>query len=117
MLLVSKDSGVSAGAIAKLKAAKGEDFVIREVERTPSAWGGMSCTLTVRNRSDKEVRIFQINGWGGLSDHRQIKPGVEVKMHMHEGFRYEAHRASKDYNKSKPISRCFAKGDTVWEIK
>ena len=117
MVLVSNDSGVSTGAIAKLKAAKGENFVVRQVQRTPSAWGGMSCTLTVRNRRDKEVMIFHIHGWGGLTNPREIKPGSEVKMHTHEGFRYEAHSLSKDYNKSKPISRCVAKGDTVWEIK
>ena len=117
LLLISKDSGVSAGAIAKLQAAKGEEFVVRQVDRTPSAWGGMSCTLTIRNRRDKDVMVFQIHGWGGFTDTRQIKPGGEVKMHAHEGFRYEAHSVSKDYNKSKPISRCVVKGDTVWEIK
>jgi len=117
LVLISNDSGVSAGAIAKLKAAKGENFVVRQVQRTPSAWGGMSCTLTIRNRRDKDVMVFQIHGWGGFTDTRQIKPGGTVKMHTHEGFRYEAHSVSKDYNKSKPISRCVAKGDTVWEIK
>ena len=117
LLLISKDSGVSADAIAKIQAARGEELTIRQVERTPSAWGGMSCFLTVRNRSDKEVFVFQIHGWGGFTNTRQIKPGGEIKHHTHEGFRYEAHRVSKDYNKSKPISRCVAKGDTVWEIK
>jgi len=117
MVLISKDCGVSADAIAKLKAAKGEEFVVRQVERTPSAWGGMSCVLTVRNRSDKDVTVFRIHGWGGFTDSCQIKPGGEFKTHTHEGYRYEAHLVTRDYNKSKPISRCFAKGDTVWEIK
>ena len=117
LVLITRDCGVSAGAIAKLQAAKGEEFVVRQVDRTPSAWGGMSCTLTARNRRDKDVMIFQIHGWGGFTDARRIQPGGEVKMHSHEGFRYEAHNVTGDYNKSKPISRCVAKGDTVWEIK
>jgi len=117
MVLASKDCGVSVGAMAELKLAKGKEFVLRQVQRTPSAWGGMSCTLTVRNRRDKDVMTFQIHGWGGFTDTRKIPPGGEVKMHTHEGFRYEAHLVTRDYNKSKPISRCVARGDTVWEIK
>jgi hypothetical protein len=117
MVLVSKDCGVSVGAIAELKTSKGEEFVSREVQRTPSAWNGMSCTLTVRNRGDKEVVFFRIHGWGGLTETRRIKPGAEIELHAHEGYRYEAYRVSKDYNKSKPISRCTANGNTIWEIK
>jgi len=117
MVLITKDCGVSAGAIAELRASKGEELVVRQVQRTPSAWGGMSCFLTVRNRRDKDVMIFRVHGWGGFTDTRKIKPGGEIKHHTHEGFRYEAHLVTKDYNKSKPISRCVAKGDTVWEIK
>jgi len=117
LLVLAKDSGVSDGAIARLKAAKGEDFVIRQVHRTPSAWGGMSCTVTVRNRTKGEILVARVHGWGGLTDHRRLKPGVELEMHAHEGYRYEAHVQPGDYNKSKPISRTGVYGDTVWEVK
>ena len=118
-VLVSKDSGVSDGAVAGFRAAKGERS-IRQIERTPSAWGGMSCTLTVRNRGDKEVIVFRVHDWGSLSDSCQIKPGGEVKLHTHEGYRYEAYLVAekqRNYRGSKPMSRSVAKGDTVWEIK
>ena len=117
MMLISKDSGVSAGAIAKLQAARGEGFVIRQVARTPSAWGGMSCFLTARNRGDKEVTVYRVHDWGSFTDSRQIKPGGEVKVQTREGYRYEVYLAGRDYKKSKPVSRCVVKGDTVWEIK
>jgi hypothetical protein len=117
MVLCTKDSGVSSDAVAKLKSAKGEDFVIRVVDRTPSAWGGMSCDLTVRNRTKSDVMISRIHGWGGLSESRLLKAGSELKTHAHEGQRYEAHRLPGDYKRSKPMSRTAVNGDTVWEIK
>jgi len=117
MIVISKDCGVSAGAIARLKSAKGAEFVIRPVHRTPSAWGGMSCVVTVRNRRSDDVLVSLSNDWGGLTGHRLLKPGAEIKLHAHEGYRFEAHKHPGDYNKTPPISRAVASGDTVWEIK
>ena len=117
MILLSKDAGVSDGAVEQLKRAKGEEFVVRVVHRTPSGWGGMSCWLTVRNRSRNEVRISRVHGWGGLTDHRLIKAGGELRLHTHEGYRYEAYNIRANHNKDKPLSRTTANGDTTWEIK
>ncbi|MBT3199958.1 MAG: hypothetical protein HN350_08570, partial [Phycisphaerales bacterium] len=117
MIVISKDCGVSDGAIARLKSAKGADFVIRQVHRTPSAWGGMSCVVTARNRRSDDVLISLSHDWGGLTGHRLLKPGAEIKLHAHEGYRFEAHKHPGDYNKTPPISRTVASGDTTWEIK
>jgi len=116
-VLLAKDSGVSAAAGQRLAQAKGENFVIRTVERTPSAWGGMSCDLTVRNRTKNELKISRIHGWGGLSESFQLKAGAEVTMHAHEGQRFEAHVSPGSGKKGKPASRTWVNGDMVWEIK
>jgi hypothetical protein len=117
MIVLAKDSGVSAGAVANLKRAKGEEFVIREVQRTPSGWGGRSCDVIARNRRKADVMISRVHGWGGLTDHRLLKAGAEVKFHAHEAYRYEAHAMPGDYNKTPPVSRTSVNGDIVWEIK
>ena len=117
MIVISKDCGVSQGAIDRLKGAKGADFAVRPVHRTPSAWGGMSCVVTVRNRRSGDVLVSLSHDWGGLTGHRLLKPGAEIKLHAHEGYRFEAHKYPGDYNKTPPISRAVASGDTVWEIK
>jgi hypothetical protein len=116
-ILLAKDSGVSAGAGQRLAQAKGENFVVRTVERTPSAWGGMSCDLTVRNRTKNEMKVSRIHGWGGLSESFQLKAGSEVTMHAHEGQRFEAHISPGAGNKGKPAAWTWVNGDMVWEIK
>lgn len=116
-ILLAKDSGVSDGAVAQLKSAKGEDFVLRTVERTPSAWGGMSCTLTMRNQTKSDLTISRVHGWGGLTQSFVLKAGAELAMHAHEGQRYEAHAEYGARKKSKPTSWTWVNGDTVWEIK
>ncbi len=85
--------------------------------RTPSTFGDTSYDLAMRNRSDEDIAIFQINRGGGFQGVDQIKPGEERKVHSHEGFRYEAYVVARDYGKREPVSRVLVKGDTVWEIK
>ena len=116
-VLVSKDSGVSQGAADALKRAKGEDFRIKILPRTPSEWGGRSCFLTMRNRRTEDVAVRRIHGWGGFSDKYLLKPGLEMKIHVHNGFRFEAFASGANKRTSKPISRTAVRGDTVWEIK
>ncbi len=116
-VLVGRDSGVSDAALARLQKAKGENFRGKMLERTPSAWGGMSCTLTVRNRTKKDVTVSRVHGWGGLSSSFVLKAGAEVKMHAHEGQRYETHVSPGDRNRSKSTAWTWINGDTVWEIK
>jgi len=116
-VLLTRDAGVSDSAAQRLKQAKGENFVLRTVDRTPSAWGGMSCTLTIRNRAKKDLTIFRVHGWGGLTESFPLKAGAEIRMHAHEGQRFEAHPYPADRRKSKPVARTPVNGDTVWEIK
>ena len=118
LLIIAKDSGITPKAVGDLYDAKAHQMVIWRPQRTPSTSSiGISCVLTVRNRHNKDVRVFEINRGGGFHYSQEIKPGGEVKIHAHEGFRYEAHIVTKDYNKSKPISRLLVKRDTVWDIK
>jgi len=115
LVFVSKDSGISDDAIAKLRGAR-PGLAIKRLDLTPSAWRGICCALTVCNRTDKDIKVFRIPACGHFHGSIQIKPRSEVRLHAHEGYRYEAYFVTKDYGKSKPISRCVAKGDTVWKI-
>jgi len=117
LLIIAKDSGITPQDVSDLYDAKAHQMVIWRPQRTPSTPGGICCFITARNRRDKEVVVFEINRGGGFHYAQGIKPGGEVKMHVHEGARYEAHVATRDYNKSKPVSRLLVKGDAVWEIK
>ncbi len=114
-VLLAGDSGVSAGAAEKLHAAV-PNLTITLFERTPSAYGD-ACSLTIHNRTDKEIAVFWTLFNGKLAHFGNLKPGGELKRKVRGGFRYEAHVINKDYNQSKPISRFVTKGDSIWEIK
>ena len=117
LLIIAADSGITPKMVGDLYDAKAHQMVIWRPGRTPSITGGISCVITVRNRRDKNVLVARIERGGGFHYTQEIKPGREVKIHSHEGFRYEAHIVTGDYNKSKPISRLLVKRDAVWEIK
>jgi hypothetical protein len=114
-LIVCQETGISNKAIKDVATARKAGVWLPR--RTPSTFGGISCVLTIRNRSAKDVVVFQVNRGGGFQGFDQIKPGGERKLHSHEGFRYEAYAVAKNYAKSEPVSRVLVKGDIVWEIK
>ena len=116
LVVLAKSSGVSKQAVDKLKAAMPE-LRIFPCERSPSAWHGPLCSITVRNRRSKEVALFHLNPWGRLQEFARLRPGEQMKRTSGVGSRYEAHLITKDYNKSKPISRFLANPNAVWDIK
>jgi hypothetical protein len=85
--------------------------------RTPSTYGGIRYDVTLRNRSGKNLAIFEINRGGGLNPVDQVEPGGVRKLHAHEGYRYEAYVVAKKYDKSQPVSRVLVRGDAIWKIE
>ncbi|MBL7134810.1 MAG: NPCBM/NEW2 domain-containing protein, partial [Phycisphaerae bacterium] len=120
-LLLAGDCGVSSGAVEKLQAEM-PDLTITHFDRTPSVHGG-ACSFTFGNRTGKEVAVFWVRYTGHLHLYCNLKPGGKMKRGIREGYRFEAYYLRKDYtrpedyNRSKPISRFVAKGDSIWEIK
>jgi len=113
---VARTSGVSRETVAKLKTAM-PDVRIYSLHRSPSASYSPRCSITVRNSGGKEVALFFLSHWGGLHGFTELKPGQQIKHTSGIGKRYEAHLITRDYNKSKPISRFIANPNAVWDIK
>ena len=61
--------------------------------------------------------MFILSHWGSLREFARLKPGQQIKCTSGIGKRYEAHLITRDYNKSKPISRFIANPNAVWDIK
>jgi len=117
-LILTGSSGVSKQAAGRLKAAM-PHLRIFGLHKSPSAWYGIRCYITVRNRGGKEVALFWHHHWGGLHEFARIKPGGQIdKLISGVGARYEAHLVTtKDHNKAKPVSRFITTLNTAWEIK
>ena len=113
---LTRTSGVSEQAVAKLKTAM-PNVRFFSCHRSPSASYSPRCSITVRNGSGKEVSLFFLSHWGGLQGFARLKPGQQIKHVSGIGVRYEAHLITRDYNKSKPISRFIANPNAVWDIK
>jgi hypothetical protein len=113
---VSKTSGVSKQAYAKLKSEM-RHVRFYSCHRSPSASYSPRCAFTVRNNYGKEVSLFLLSHWGGLHGFTRLKSGRQIRRTSGIGARYEAHLITKDYNKSKPISRFVASPNAVWDIK
>ena len=124
-LLVTRDSGISDGAIAKLQAQMPKLTIHRFIKRIPSAGRGHGCAMTWRNLTRKEVTIIWVDSQGKLifSSTPRLKPGEELKRNGNTGIRYEAHYLRKDYVNAKdyifsqPLSNLRVVPDTLWEIK
>jgi len=113
---LTRTSGVSKQALASLKAAM-PDVRFFSCHRSPSASYSPRCSVTVRNSGGKEVALFFLNHWGSLHGFARLKPGEQLTRTSGIGKRYEAHLITRDYNKSKPISRFIANPKAVWDIK
>ncbi|MDP6542514.1 MAG: NPCBM/NEW2 domain-containing protein [Phycisphaerae bacterium] len=113
---VTRTSGVSKEAAAKLKTAM-PNVRVHSLHRSPSTSYAPRCSVTVRNGSGKEVALFILSRWGSLQGFARLKPGRQIKHTSGIGNRYEAHLITKDYNKSKPISRFIANPNALWDIK
>jgi len=124
-LLVTPESGVSTGAIAKLKAEMPKLTISRIIRRIPSTEGGAHRPVTWRNRCAKGVTILWIDPQSRLrfSVTRYLEPGQELKRSAFVGIRYEAHYPRKDYTNaqdyifSQPLSSFVVTPGAVWEIK
>jgi len=122
-LLVTEGSGVSDGAIAKLRAEMPKLNITRIIKRIPSLQGGKNCDVTWRNLTRKEVLVLYINPSGKLQGSRYLKPGQELKRDSHVGWSYEAHylrwdhRQVSNYAFSEPLGTHVVTPDAVWEIR
>ena len=124
-LLVTEESGVSDGALAKFKAEMPKLNISRFVKRIPSARQGAHIPVTWRNHCNKDVRILWIDQKGKLnfSVTRFLSAGQVLNRSAFTGVRYEAHYPHKDYTEpkdfilSQPISTFVVTPGAVWEIK
>ena len=124
-LLVTEESGVSDGAIAKLKTALPKLTVSRLIKRIASKKGGAHRPVVWRNLCKRDVTILWINQKGKLkfSVTKRIRPGEELKRHAFVGIRYEAHYidedrpSAEDYRLCQPLSSFLTAPNAVWEIK
>jgi len=124
-LLVTPESGISAGAIAKLQTEMPKLTISRIIRRVSSLDGGRYVPVTWRNGFRKKVVILWIDPKGKLqfSSTRHLEPGRERKRSAYIGVRYEAHYARDDYAKAQdyfftqPLSSFVVAEGAVWEIK
>jgi hypothetical protein len=124
-LLVTEESGVSDGVLAKFRAELPKLKISRFVKRVPSPRQGAHRGVTWRNHCTKEVRILWIDQKGELnfSITRFLSAGQELKRSAYVGIRYEAHYSRKDstdpkdYILSQPVSTFQVTPDGVWDIK
>ena len=124
-LLVTPESGISGGAIAKLQAEMPKLTISRIIRRVSSLDGGRHVPVTWRNGFRKKVVILWIDSKGKLqfSNTRHLEPGQERKRSAFTGVRYEAHYAHEDYANaqdyffSQPLSSFVVTPRAVWEIK
>ena len=122
-LLVTEDSRISDGAIAKLRAEMPKLTITRIVKRIPSLEGGKDCYVTWRNLTGKEVLVLYINPSGKLQGSRYLKPGQELKRKTRVGWSYEAHylrwdhRQVSKYAPLPPLATHVVTPDAVWDIR
>jgi len=124
-LLVTRASGVSDGAIARLRTDMPALTVHRFIKRIPSAEGGRGGNVTWRNGCQRDLAILWVDPQGVLtfSSTPRLTPGQELKRHAFAGIRYEAHFLRRDFTRAEdylftqPLSTFNAAPDAVWEIK
>ena len=114
-LIICQENGFSNKLMKEVAQARKAGVWLPR--RTPSTYGGIRYDVTLRNRSGKNLAIFEINRGGGMNPVDQVEPGGVRKLHAHEGYRYEAYVVARKYDKSQPVSRVLVKGDAVWDIK
>ena len=115
-MALTRTSGISKQAHARLRNEM-RHIRIYSCHRTPSAAYSPRCSFTVRNSSGKEVHLLLLSTRGHLIGFTRLKPGHQIKRTSGIGARYEAHLITKDYNKSKPVSRFTATPNSAWDIK
>ncbi|MBC8372730.1 MAG: NPCBM/NEW2 domain-containing protein [Planctomycetes bacterium] len=124
-LLVTPESGISDGAIAKLHAEMPKLTISRIIRRVSSLDGGRYVPVTWRNGFRGKVVILWIDPKGKLqfSSTPHLEPGRELRRSAYIGVRYEAHYARDDYAKARdyfftqPLSSFAVADGAVWEIK
>jgi len=124
-LLVTIESGISNGEIAKLQGQLPKLKIIRLIPRVASPRQGAYRPVRWRNQTNREVVIIWIdqNGKLAFSSTPRVNPGQELRRSAYIGIRYEAHYirpdAAKalDYLYSQPVSRFQVSDGGIWEIK
>jgi len=122
-LLVTKDSGVSPGATAKLRNQMPKLTVRRFVKRVPSPGRWVQSHVTWRNLCPREVILLFINERGKLQFSRRLKSGQVMPRPARLGYNYEAHYAregftnGEHYRDSLPLTSFTVTPNAVWEIK
>ena len=122
-LVVTKGSGVSDGAIAKLQAELPKLAVTRVIKRTPSYRGGTEFGVTRRNLTGRHVIILYVAPEGKLLISGYLKPWEVRPVMSTSGSRLEAHYLRKDYTSpdqylfSLPLTTCHSTPGVVWDIR
>jgi len=124
-LLVTSESGVSSGAVARLRGRMPGLKVIRMIPRLPSPRQGAFRPTTWRNHTNAPLVIIWIDQKGKLafSSTSRLQAGQTLKRSCFFGVRYEAHyvrdnaREAKDYIYSQPVSTFQMAEGAVWEIR
>jgi hypothetical protein len=88
-LFLAGDAGISAAAVAKLKAQK-PDLTVRQFERTPSGLGPPR-RHGVRNGYDRDVMVRWVDFEGQLAPPRTVRPNRQLTLGRYSGGRYEAY--------------------------
>ena len=122
-LLVAENSGVSAGAIAKLQAQMPGLTITRLIKRTPSPKKNKRIQITWRNLTRRNVVVLWIDTEGKLRFSDYLKPAHVMTRPAHDGHRYETHYRRKDYASAEdyrftqPLASFVAKSRAICDIK
>ena len=123
MLVVTKASGVSDGAMAKLQAEMPKLSVTRIIPRTPSYRGGKQFGVTRRNLTGRYVIVLYVDPEGKLRTSGYLKPWQVKLVRSSSGSRLEAHYLRKDYTSAEqytfslPLTTCHSTPGVVWDIR
>ena len=123
MIVISKDSGVSDAAIAKLKTALPNVQINRTIKRIDSHYNGGPAPVIWRNLTDRRVVVLYVRQKAGVQFSKFLEPGQALNVSSNGGSRLEAHyvrkgfTSPKQYNFILPISTCHSVSGRVWDIK
>jgi hypothetical protein len=122
-LVVTKSSGVSDAAIAKLRTAMPRLAITRTITRIPSHRHGGSVRVTLRNSTDKRIVILYVTPEHKLVYSRYFNPGQARESESNGGSRLEAHYLRKDYTSAQqyiftlPLTIFHSSNGAVWNIR
>ena len=122
-IVISKDSGVSDAAIAKLKTELPKVRINRTIQRVESHYKGGRAPVTWRNLTDRRVVVLYVRQKSGVQFSAYLEPGQALPVTSNGGSRLEAHYVRKGFTNPKqyrfilPLTTCHSAPGRVWDIK